>query len=74
MKTKRVIKYPEQGACMKRAREAKGLTRFELAYRSGICLNTLENLENGVYSGTIATIRILAKKLKISIDEYVGNN
>lgn len=73
-KPERVRKFPEQGACMRSAREEKGLTQFELSYRSGVSLNTVQNLENGYVAGNISTIRQLVKTLKITIDEYVGNN
>lgn len=69
-----VCKYPEQGACMRRKREEKGWTRVELACRSGVSISTIENLENGYFSGSVTTVRLLAKTLKITIDEYVGNN
>lgn len=70
----RLCKYPEQGAQMRKAREGKGLTRKALAERSGVSLNTIEYLENGITAGTITTARLLANALGITIDEYVGNN
>ena len=70
----RICKYPEQGQQMLKAREAKGLSRKALADRSGVSLNTIEYLENGITAGTITTARLLANALGITIDEYVGNN
>ncbi len=61
------------GAAMRRARERRGVTRRELAKRTGVPKSTITGYESGgrVWPG-LYNLALLADELKIPLDEYIG--
>jgi transcriptional regulator with XRE-family HTH domain len=55
-------------------RKQKGWSQEKLAVESGVSYNTLIKLERGrIKNPKIDTVIKLAKALKVSIDELIGN-
>ena len=58
---------------MRKAREAKGLTRYGLACRSGLNKRVIAKYELGERIPGCLNLIVLADALGISISEYVGH-
>ena len=58
---------------MRKWREKRGLSQYELAVVSGITQKTIWALENNKNNGSVTTVELLADALGLSIDEYVGH-
>ena len=58
---------------MRKAREAQGLTRYELARRSGLLTRVIAKYELGENMAGCLNLIVLADALGISIDEYIGH-
>lgn len=54
------------------ARERRGITRKELAVRSGISVDTIKEWELGKTDPRLSTVETLACTLGIGIDQYIG--
>ena len=53
------------------AREAKGLSRNELARIADLTRQTMSNLERGIGKPTWETVQALARALGVSCEEFV---
>lgn len=60
------------GQSIKKAREAKGLSRYKLAEMAGIAPITIYQWERGAFCPTITCLIFIADALDISLDELVG--
>lgn len=58
---------------MRKAREAKGLTRYKLAESAGVNQHSLVGYETGENAPGIFNLIALADALGLSLDEYVGH-
>lgn len=58
---------------MRKWREKRGLSQYELAAVSGVTQKTICALENSKNNGFVTTVELLADALGLSIDEYVGH-
>jgi DNA-binding XRE family transcriptional regulator len=52
-------------------RDHRGMTAAELAKKAGIARAYLTQIENGKREGTVATIRKLAKALRVEVDDLI---
>jgi transcriptional regulator with XRE-family HTH domain len=59
-------------AALKAARLAAGLSKYELAKRSGVSRTMIYHLENGGRNPSIITAHALAKSLELDFGEIVG--
>jgi DNA-binding XRE family transcriptional regulator len=59
------------GARLKLWRDYRGLTQLQLAKASGIKREMISQMESGQKNGAIATLKKLAKALRISLDDLV---
>jgi len=57
------------GACLKRYREARGLSQEELAERAGVHPNTISAIERGEHLPRKSTVELLIKALDLSEQE-----
>jgi transcriptional regulator with XRE-family HTH domain len=57
---------------IKRLRVAQGLSQQALAHKAGITREYVNKLEGGRYDPTLSVVRRLAKALKCSISELIG--
>tara|TARA_R100000655_G_C2995668_1_gene193689 strand:- start:978 stop:1199 length:222 start_codon:yes stop_codon:yes gene_type:complete len=62
------------GAKIRRAREAKGLSRFELCRKVGISPSWLRNIEVNNSSINLMDAALIAKFLDVRIEELVGDS
>jgi transcriptional regulator with XRE-family HTH domain len=58
---------------LREIRKNRGLTTVELASKMGTTRGTITRWETGQRSPDVEALRSLAKVLKVSIDELVGN-
>ena len=58
---------------MRKWREKRGLTQYELADLSGVTQKTIWALEHDKNNGSVTTVELLADALGLSIDAYVGH-
>ena len=54
-------------------RRAKGLTQTELAYLTGIGMNSLARYERGEIQPSVEIASLIAKKLGVTLDELVND-
>lgn len=59
------------GANLRKAREAKGWSQEELAFRCGVHRTYVGAVERGEYNVTILTLRKIAKTLGISLRDAI---
>lgn len=59
---------------LKELREAKGLTRDQLAVAAGVSSHTVAKLEQGTRSPTLAAAWKIAQALGCSLDAMVGSS
>jgi DNA-binding XRE family transcriptional regulator len=52
-------------------RDHRGMTAAELARKAGIARAYLTQIENGKRAGAVATIRKLAKALRVEVDDLI---
>jgi DNA-binding XRE family transcriptional regulator len=52
-------------------REHRGMTQEVLAAQAGISKGMVSRIESGFKVGSVATIRVLAKALKVDLDDLV---
>jgi DNA-binding XRE family transcriptional regulator len=52
-------------------RDHRGMTAAELAKKAGIARAYLTQIENGKREGAVATIRKLAKALRVEVDDLI---
>ena len=57
---------------VKERREAAGLTQFELAYRAGVSLRALQNLEQGGGNPRLNTVSKVAAALGVSLKDLLS--
>lgn len=62
-----------RGETMRKWREKRGLSQYDLAELSGVTQKTIWALENNKNNGSVTTVELLADALGLSIDEYVGH-
>lgn len=55
---------------LRELRQDAGLTQFSLAVKSGIQINTIARLEQGVTGPTWATVRKLAEALGVGVEAF----
>jgi len=65
-------KVMSEGEKIKALRKAKGWTQIELAEKAGISPITLCRLEYGKHKANLSTLTVLAKALKVKLQELVG--
>ena len=53
---------------MSKLRKAGGMTQLELALKTGLDLTTINELENGHREPLLATLRKVARAMRVSID------
>ncbi len=54
---------------VKELRKARGMTQEGLAYKAGVSLRTVTNVEGGTRCPTRATLKALAEALEVRPDE-----
>ncbi len=59
------------GANLRKAREAKGWSQEELAYRCGVHRTYVGSVERGEYNVTILTLRKFTKSLGLSLRDVL---
>ena len=57
---------------MKKTRQDRGLTQGQLAERSGLSLDGIRSLEQGIRRPSAQTARRVAVALEVSVDELLG--
>lgn len=62
-----------RGETMRKWREKRGLSQYELSELSGVTQKTIWALEHDKNNGSVTTVELLADALGLSIDEYVGH-
>jgi transcriptional regulator with XRE-family HTH domain len=61
------------GLCLRKFREAAGLSQAQLAERAGMHLHGVTKLEQGYREPSWATVLALAKALGVSTDAFAGS-
>lgn len=61
-----------QGLRLKRMREARGLSLRQLKAVSGVALSALAKMEGGEGDPQLSTLRKLAKALRCTVAELIG--
>lgn len=59
---------------VRKLRIAAGLTQEDLAYKSGLTVGTIKNLEYGRRAAQRTTLRLVADVLGVSTDELAAAN
>ncbi len=62
------------GWCLRMLREAAGLTQLELAAASGLRHETLSRLELGRQGASAATVRTLARALRVAPERFLSDD
>lgn len=63
---------PTLGDRLRHAREAKGLTQFEVATEAGIRVENLNRIERGKSNAALVSLHKLAPVLGLKLEELVG--
>lgn len=63
----------QAGARLAELRDAQGLNQEELAHLAGVSVKTISRFENGRHDGRRATVRALAKALKVNEHDIIGS-
>jgi len=64
---------PKVGATIKRIRERKGLSLFDLAQKSGFSTALLSQIENHLISPSLGALTILSRALEVDIGTLLGH-
>jgi len=62
------------GANVRKAREARGMTQFQVAAAAGFVVSTISDIERGATDPQISTIRRIARVLGVTAADLVDED